>query len=395
MDAELIPPVLIDDDGELDEVRRLLDELEIEYAVAGSSGCDRASLLISNARHSLARATGTAADRPLSGVFHLVVAEKISRRAQRELERVRPDFLVQRPVDPAALRLVVLHALYSGPERRRSPRVAMSAVVRCRAGLVSRAATLVELSERGCRLTSGQTLRCGQSLAVIVPRELTVSRRLSIEGCVVAVAPAGELDPRRQAYSIQFQRVDAERRRALREVMVMHGLGSAILQPRLRPGSLEAEDGAPACAEACEDAPAAASASELEASPTTPSERRVGPRGKFKRPVLASAGGCANVLIGRDLSVGGMRVDPHPALNVGDDFKLVIHGHVRKNPVVVKAFVARDEGGDGCVLQFHAMTPQASAQLERIIDSLPCLRSSGRGDAAGPNVVVSEVVEES
>jgi hypothetical protein len=90
-----------------------------------------------------------------------------------------------------------------------------------------------------------------------------------------------------------------------------------------------------------------------------------------------------------------MRVDPHPALNVGDDFKLVIHGHVRKNPVVVKAFVARDEGGDGCVLQFHAMTPQASAQLERIIDSLPCLRSSGRGDAAGPNVVVSEVVVES
>jgi hypothetical protein len=395
MDAELIPPVLIDDDGELDEVRRLLDELEIEYSVAGGSECDRASLLISNSRHALARATGIASDRPLSGGFHLVVAEKISRRAQRELERVRPDFLVQRPVDPAALRLVVLHALYSGPERRRSPRVAMSAVVRCRAGVVSRAATLVELSDRGCRLTSGQTLRCGQTLAVVVPRELTLSRRLSIEGCVVAVAPAGELDPRRQAYSIQFQRVDAETRRALREVMVMHGLGSAILQPRARPGSLEAEDGASACAEAREDAPAAASASEMDASLTTPSERRFGPRGKFKRPVLAASSGCANVLIGRDLSIGGMRVDPHPALNVGDDFKLVIHGHVRKNPVVVKAFVARDEGGDGCVLQFHAMTPQVSAQLEKIIDSLPCLRSSGRGDAARPNVVVSEVVEES
>jgi hypothetical protein len=395
MDAELIPPVLIDDDGELDEVRRLLDELEIEYAVASSSGSDRASLLISNARHALARATGVAADRSLSGGFHLVVAEKISRRAQRELERVRPDFLVQRPVDPAPLRLVVLHALYSGPERRRSPRVAMSAVVRCRAGVVSRAATLVELSQSGCRLTSGQTLRCGQLLTVIVPRELTVSRRLSIEGCVVAVAPAGELDPRRQAYSIQFQRVDAETRRALREVMVMHGLGSAILQPHPRPGSVEGDHGASACAEASEDAPAAASASEMDAALTTPSERRVGPRGKFKRRVLAAARGGANILIGRDLSVGGMRVDPHPALNVGDDFKLVIHGHVRKHPLVVKAFVARDEGGDGCVLQFHAMTSQASAQLERIIDSLPCLRSPGRGGAAGPNVVVSEVVEDS
>ena len=390
METQLIPPVLIDDDGELDEVRRLLDELEIEFVTAAGSDAERASLLVSNARKALARASGVASDRALVGAFHLVVADKISKRAQRELERVRLDFLVQRPVDPAALRLVVLHALYSGPERRRAPRVAMSAVVRCRAGVVSRPATLVELSQSGCRLTSGQKLETGQSLAVIVPRDLTGSRRLSIEGRVVAVAPAGELDPRRQAYSVQFQRVDAGTRKALRAVMVMHGLGSAILQPRTRPGSLQGDLEPPTRAAASEDAPAG----EMGASPKERSERRAGPRGKFKRPVLAAARGCSNILIGRDLSLGGMRVDPHPELNVGDELKLVIHGHLRKHPLVVKASVARDEGDDGCVLQFHAMSPHASAQLEGIVDSLPRLRSPGPGGDAGPNVVVSELVEE-
>ena len=386
MDAELIAPVIIDDDGELDDVRRVLDELGIEFAAPASGGPDCAQLLISNARSALARAIGSSTEDLLSGGFHLVVTEKISRRAQRELERVCPDFLVQRPVDRSALRLVVLHALYSGPERRRSPRVAMSAVVRCRAGVVSRAVTMVELSQSGCRLTSGQTLRCGQALTIIIPRDLTSSYRLSIEGRVVAVAPAGDLDARRQAYSIQFQRVDAKTKRTLRGVMVMHGLGSAILRRRPRPGSSEDVRGTHEDAARSEGADAAAPAEEMDVPssetdplPASALERRAGPRGTFKRPVLAAAKGCANVLVGRDLSIGGMRVDPHPALHVGDEFKLIIHSHACEHPLLVKASVARDEGDDGCVLQFHRMSPRSSEELERVVD--PRRRSLRRGRA--------------
>jgi hypothetical protein len=37
-----------------------------------------------------------------------------------------------------------------------------------------------------------------------------------------------------------------------------------------------------------------------------------------------------------------MRVDPHPELNVDDQFKLVIHGQLCRHPLVVNASVARD-----------------------------------------------------
>ena len=72
--------------------------------------------------------------------------------------RLRPDFLLERPVDPESLRLLVLHALYSGPERRRYERAAMSVVVKVRTGLRAGKATLVDLSLRGCRLTSARRL---------------------------------------------------------------------------------------------------------------------------------------------------------------------------------------------------------------------------------------------
>ena len=42
--------------------------------------------------------------------------------------------------------------------------------------------------------------------------------------------------------------------------------------------------------------------------------------------VLAAGGGGARILIGRDLSSGGMRVAPCANLSVGDALKLVIYG---------------------------------------------------------------------
>jgi len=59
---------------------------------------------------------------------------------------------------------------------------------------------------------------------------------------------------------------------------------------------------------------------------------------------------------------------------------------------VVKAVVARDEGTQGCVLHFRALSAATRTRLEAIVRELPSARPADAG-TRGPNVVVSEVVE--
>src|SRR5262249_32414869 len=167
-----IAPVLLDDDGELDEVRRVLVSLGIEYAET-RAGAPRARVIVSNGRRRDAELRVS----PDAGLrrFHVAVVEKLT-RMQRRGPRREPRglaFLFERPADPPALRLVLLHALSTGPERRRAPRVAMSVAVRVRTGVLARAATLVELSEGGCRLATGRSLGARPRLEIVLPAEAT------------------------------------------------------------------------------------------------------------------------------------------------------------------------------------------------------------------------------
>ena len=88
---------------------------------------------------------------------------------RREIDRVRPDFVLERPIDPGMLGLLIQHALYTGPEKRRGPRVPLRESVRFRIGRVWRSATLLELSEGGCRLETKRSLERGQLLTVSLP----------------------------------------------------------------------------------------------------------------------------------------------------------------------------------------------------------------------------------
>jgi hypothetical protein len=377
MDSELLFPVIIADDGELEDVRRVLDGLEIEFAEASSGGSGRGTLLISNARHAVASPSDAAAP---SGEFHIVVVDKVSKTIRREVERLGPDFLLQRPVDPVSLRLLVLHALYGGPERRRSERAAMCAVVKCRIGRVARKATLVDLSERGCRLMSERAFDPGVTVTITLPRELTRSGRVSLVGRVVGANGAETSEPDRHTASIAFGPLDPGTRRTLRSVMAQHAVGSAPLRPRTE-SSAAARPSLPSPEE------------EPGAGPEDPSERRGSERVRFEGSVLAAGRSGARVLIGRDLSSGGMRVARDADLSVGDQFNLMIHGPGDRGSTLVKASVVRDDGEEGWVLRFVQLSLEARNTLEQMMAALPGL-GDGDGEAAPhPNVVVSEVVE--
>lgn len=373
MESELVPPVRIEDDGELAEVRRVLDALEIPYAEAADPSPAQPALLISSLRHAVAKRAGGGA----GGRFHIVVAEKLSRTMQQELRRLQPDFLLERPVDPIGLRLLILHALYGGPERRRSERAAMCAVVGYRTGLLTRKATLVDLSQSGCRLVSSRPLEPGEQLKIRLPRELTGLRGLTLEGRVVAADGAPELEAGAHAASVAFAPLDAPTRELIRSVMAEHAVGSGPLRPH-PPGPRETSQPLRSPQRGQDPGPA----------PASSGERRAAARAVFERSVLAAGRGGAHVLIGRDLSSGGMRVAPDPSLALGDAFNLVIHGPGQRRPTVVRAVAARNDGDAGWVLRFEG----ASAALAEIVASLPSLPGAAEDASGQPHVVVSEVI---
>lgn len=363
--------VIIVDDGELVDVRGLLDSLQVAYAEAPSlDAIDAASgcvLLISSARHALARPEAGDADAPWE--LHVVVYDAISDGLRRLLSRSGCDVAVGRPMQPAVLQLLVAHALYAGPERRKNGRAAMSAPVRLAGPLGDSVATLLQISERGCGLLVRGSAEVGDDVALLLPPELTGAAMLPLDCTVIGVtAVAGSAD---RHLALVFESVPPKVKRVLQTVMERHSLG---LTPRHAASAVETIEGS------------------RDRGVAGPEERR-SPRKLFAGRVAAARPGEARVMIGRDLSVGGMRVRPVEGLRVGDEFKLALYGDGGDEALVLEAEVSRDHGWDGLVLQFRRVTPETRLRLERIVESLPAVRPEKGAGARAPGLLVSEILE--
>jgi len=381
------PFVFIVDDGELADVRELLAKQGVSYGEAASIEAALASpdcrLLVSNARHAMARTDGTGAGTPAGFRLHVVVYDSVSRTVRRILRQSGCDVAVGRPVHPAVFRLLVDHALYAGPERRQLGRAAMSASVQLKVGRRLREATLVQLSLRGCGLLTGDPLEIDQPVRVVLPQALTGEGDLEFDGHVLAIAAPRTSGDRLRDVAIGFRSLHATRRKQLQGVMDRNALGTTA--PLDRTGRAR---GAPRSGEPAPPPPPAAGAA-AGRSGASASERRSGPRKLYSRRVLAAGASGTQMLIGRDLSSGGMRVRPVIGLAVGDEIKLALYGSGDHSGIVVKAVVARDDGWDGLVLRFCDVAGVNAERIAELVDSLPAVRG-GKG-ASG--VVVSEILD--
>jgi hypothetical protein len=365
------PKVILVDDGELSDVRRLLDSLAVEYrevsdvsSIGRSTVCE---LLISSARHALAAPIGSGDGLPCG--FHVVVYDAISDGLRRLLSRSGCDVAVGRPVHPAVMRLIIAHALYAGPERRLHGRAAMSAPVRLVGRHGTSAATLIQLSEAGCGLISAAPAEVGDSLTLVLPPELTGTGPLPLPGSVMEVT-AGEADEG-SSLALMFEPVDPKVEQVIEAVMQGHSLGFTRSREGRRPES-------------------SANPDVREGSGV---EERRGPRKLFAGRVVAAGSGDSCVMIGRDLSVGGMRIRPIQGLAVGDEFKLALYDDGGTAAMVIRAVVLRDDGWDGMVLQFQQMSPGIRRRLERLVESLPAARPEEGICSRTSGVLVSEILE--
>jgi hypothetical protein len=375
------PGTLVMDDGELGDVRTALEELGVEYTYLRGSATEGLAfetpshLLVATARRALraAQGRGRSADsraartggaaRPVRIAF----AGEDSPALRGQLRELGFDYLVRPPVHPGALRLLLLRALYRGPERRVEARYPVGAEVAWRTGLRRHRATLLEIALRGCRLQAARPAEPDARVTVIVPKDLTGTRPLWLPGWVLRCEPG----PRGEGgfvLGIAFERLRASAERALRELLkrMLAGLAVAGRDPAVRPTPAGGDE---------------------------EGERRGSPRSAWQGRVLACQSRAERALVGRDLSTGGMLVEQSLELRLGDEVGLAIFGRDGEEPIAVRARVVREDDR-GAALQFVDVGPAAAARLEALVAGLPGVERLADGETEALGTVMAEIVGE-
>ncbi|NNL67500.1 MAG: PilZ domain-containing protein [Myxococcales bacterium] len=373
---------------ELRDVCRQLDELSIPYderSNAPRSAADGGpwSLVVATPQRvlELAAASGVA-DR----ATHMAVCEGFSRTLAAKLGQARVDFVLRRPVHPGALRLLLLHAWYRGPEKRRFRRVSIGAPVRVRIGWRQRPGMLLELSTTGCRIQIDRMLARESRLAVQLPAELTGGRSVKLKGHVVRTMAAAADDPvNGHEVAVQFETLPTSAFTTVSNLVREYGKGPA--EWRDAPKAMRDADAPHGETDPANEAPWTPN----RRDPEVP-DRRSSPRLRYAKPVLVKGDGASRILMGQDLSIGGMRVNRDPGLGVGDSLRIALYGEDGIPPLMLQTTVAREDG-PYLVLTFDDPGEAAQEQLRQIMKSAP-VTAGGEGDGEGTALVVSEIVEQ-
>ena len=291
------------------------------------------------------------------------------------LRKLGVRFLVQSSVSSEALRLLCLHTLYRGPERRSALRLPVGCEVTCRApDGGSFRAQLLDLTRQGCRLLAERPLEADAPLAVELPAKLAGGTACTLPGRVARTEPHG--GESRTLFTVAFDGLGASALELLDAILAGTVIGTVVT----RLGEALTEDVAPLTV-----APRAAATPDPgpEARADTRRHRRVA----YPRKVTELLPAAEHLILARDLSLEGMRAEPQPELPVGTALELALYGASGAEPILVRAVVARDDGPRGTVFRFDPLPPGERARLARIIAAAPEIRSLAEGEDGAPVVV--------
>ena len=323
----------------------------------------------------VAMSAATAFEYPLEtvpctrGAGTLALIEGGAAGAFKRLGRQGFDFVVQRPVRDRALRMLVEAMIYRDVEHRNLDRVPVGAPVTFHTGAERFSATLLETSRAGCRLEwEGEIVR-GTRLTLRIPPPRGQRRSLKLAGRVLRVERVDGDAGVRSVFSVGYETLG--RRTARRLDAFIEARASSLVQ--LTPLERKA-------------APAPTALEDLH------EERRAHPRRALSSDVVALSDaehGCA-VLLGTELSLGGMYVGPHADLEEGDAVDLEIHSSTTDVSVAVSARVLRDDGPRGLALVFEDLSDDDRDGLGSLLaESGGAIRSAAPGPGAPFPVVVA------
>ena len=383
------PVLLLGEGGELGDVVSALRSLDVAFelreAADGPVALPR-DLLVATARRGIALPPPPRGPLEGRGPARVALVDSDSPGLRAGLRDAGFDLLIRPPVHPTALRLLLLRLLYRGPERRRETRVSVGTSARYRAGLLWRRAVLAELSTGGCRLLVPRTLSPGARIAVEIPGPEGATLRLAAR--VVRSNSVSPTDPT-CTVAVAFEKVTAAARERLARIVAAHERGPASM-----PGGWDLQETlappAEVAAEPTEIDPAAPELAETASEPQsegTPGERRSSARPAYTMRVVTLGEEAARVVMGRDLSTGGIRIEPHGAIERGQRLALALHGGGLAVPLVVRGVVIRDDGDAGLVIRFDTLSPAQTDALGKIVAGLGCIETIGPHAETTPALV--------
>ena len=407
------PEVLLMDDGELDDVETLLEDMQAScQRLCGGEMLREIptprQLLVTTPR----RIAALADPAELQEIPRRVVVsegDSVGMRAQLRLTGF--DYLIRRPVHPEALRLLLLRCLYEGDEQREDTRVVVGSPVSFRSGLLTRPATLIDLSVGGCRLLAEKQIPLGRRVRIQLPERDSENAAVTLPGRVVR-ADEDSLpgSSHRWRLGIAFEALDEARRSALEKTVADHLLGPARMEvPLGLAGEAQTPEAAgdtrhshEGFATTSRDLPeirlslVAERTQGLEPAGDEldlgDSEQRESTRARFYQRVPAFGRDALRVLMGRDLSTRGMRIEPHSGLELGDRIHLAIYGDAEEPPALVWAAIRRDDGDGGLVAIFDPLPREIEQALEGWIAKLPIIEPLQAGEPQSLGVVLSEIL---
>jgi hypothetical protein len=418
------PRILLVDDGELSEVAMMLERLHVDHVrLRGGQVEDDlpppSHLLIATARRASAVRRGSPPGLPEGRPLRIIAVDEDSTAMRRMLRRMGFHLLVRRGVHPEVWRLLTERALFQGPERRREKRQPIVAPISLSAYRESREdgsfapaqaahALLVDISNRGCRLSTDELLEPGSRIALSIRLDDLGGEVLQLRGRLVRSSTDASSSAHGYTAAMLFDSDLAEGDRMLLSQLLNDlsvGPGSITYGPAEALPPCESPT-IPGLTLDAETDPAIHAGVKIEidkraAADSSPAEvidlsRRRSPRGSFTNSIVAEAdehnASQSRVLMGRDLSAQGMRVERASGIAVGDRFTLALYGPAQQQPFLIDARVARDDGNDGFGLTFVDLPTEIVRELEKLVACLPDIESLEAGEAGGLGSVISEIV---
>ena len=228
---------------------------------------------------------------------------------------------------------------------------------------------MLDVTNSGASLLAAKPLARGTPLSVRVPGSRALGRGLSLPAQVERSAATED----GAILGVRFRELSARKRARLAAlVSQLEASGPVAL-----------------------DARAAAQFAPRRSAPRE--ERRLGSRLKLSHEALAiddRTGIARDVLFGTDLSLGGMRVEPHPALQRGAPIRIALQPPGGASPVMLRAEVTRDDGPRGLLLRFLALSPSTKLAIERMLDAAAEIERTRHARAAkDERVVLGTLIE--
>jgi len=400
------PAVLLLDDGELDAVATLLERSGLPYQRLRSAEIPEdldppVRLLIATPRH----ASKLRPNPPGGAPIRIVATEEDSPSLRRMMRARGFSLLVRRAAHAAVWRLLIQRVLFEGDERRREARLPLGAQINVEhpggaARQAPRPCLLVDISNRGCHFVASEPFPLGAAVHFELSANATGREPLRLAGVIVRTGPWTREDPGRHSCAMIFaDDLEEASRMGLARMINARIRGPLSLAPAPQEGLALPASNSPALAglqlDDETDPPVKTDIQvdlEFAAKHFDSGDRRKQRRANYQQRIEVANPNETSVLMGRDLSAGGMRVERFADAEVGAHLALALYGPCESTPLQIDAEIVRDDGEDGIALRFCNLPREIAQQLESFVACLPDVESLELGEAKSLGNILTEVL---